>query len=307
MSTPSAAEQPAGLLPLAVGFVRQVIDIVVNQQISGFAQMVAYNLLFATAPLLMVVTGGAAALTRAINRGFENPAQPVLTWMQDTLPPEASAFLQAPIDRVVNAETSWLFSIGAVLALWGARAAVAAVIRGLNVAYGIGKEPRHFLVHTTISLALTIMLVLLIAVGGVVFTLGTNLGNRIANALGLGTIWTEVSQLIRWPLIAAIAVVAVMTLHRYGPAERGPFKWYLPGSIFTVLGMYVTSVVLGYWFGRSANLSESYGVFGSMLAFITWLYLMGFIILLGGVINAVLHRQFAVSKESRLFAIPRFR
>lgn len=307
MTVPSTAAQPAGVFARGVEIVREIIDIVVNRQISGFAQMVAYNLLFATAPLLMVVTAGAAALTRAINREFENPAQPILNWMQDTLPPEAAAFLQAPIERAINADTSWLFSIGAVLALWGARAAVAAVIRGLNMAYGVGKEPRHFLVHTTISLALTILLVLLIAVGGVVFTLGTNLGNRIADTLGLGTIWTEVSELIRWPLIVAIAVVAVMTLHRYGPAERGPFKWYLPGSLFTVLGMYVTTVVLGYWFGRSANLSESYGVFGSMLAFITWLYLMAFIILLGGVINAVLHRQFTVTRESRPFALPRFR
>lgn len=282
-----------------ISFAKDVMEIVGDKQISGFAQMVAYNVLFATAPFLMVMTAGAAAITRTVNSDLENPAQPVLQWMQDTLPAETAAFLQQPIERAVNADTGWLFSVGALFALWGARGAVAAVIRGLNVAYGIDKDPRSFIVQAGRSLGLTILLILLVALGGLVFTLGTDLGDRIASAIGLGALWSSVSMFVRWPLVAAVSVIAVMTLHRYGPAEKGPFKWYLPGSLFSVLGMYITTLALGFWFAQSEGFTEAYGVFGSVLAFVMWLYLMGFVLLLGGVINAVVHRRYSVNKTLR--------
>ena len=277
----------------SVGILREVWSVVSEKQISGFAQMVAYNVLFATAPLLMVLVAGAAGITRAVNSDMENPAQPLVQWMQDKLPSETSAFLNEPIERAVNADSGFLFSFGAIFALWGARGAVAAIIRGLNVAYGIDKDPRSFASQTLRSLGLTLLLVVLVGVGGLVFALGSALGEDLASAIGLGSVWTEVSVWLRWPLIAAIAVIAVMGVHRYGPAVQKPFRWYLPGAAFTVVGVYIMTIALGFWFGKSQSFSETYGVFGSVLAFIMWLYLMAFVVLLGGVINAVIHKDHA--------------
>lgn len=281
------------------GFFRRVISIVMEEQILGFAQMVAYNILFATAPLLMVVTAGAATITRTINSDMENPAQPILDWVQETLPEDAAAFLQTPIERAVNADTSWIFSIGAVFALWGARGAVAALIRGLNVAYGIGRDPRPFYVHTARSLGLTLSLIILVVIGGIVFTMGTDFGERIAEEIGLGDLWSSVYEWLRWPVMGAVSVMVVMAVHRYGPAVKAPFKWYLPGSMFSVIGMYTATVGLGIWFGASQGFTEAYGVFGSVLAFILWLYLIAFVLLLGGVINAVLQRRFLDDSQLR--------
>ncbi len=275
----------------AIGFVRQVVSIVSEQQIVGFAQMVAYNILFATAPLLMVVTAGAAGITRAVNSDLENPAQPILEWMQETLPADAASFLQQPIERAINTEISWVFSIGAVFALWGARGAVAAVIRGLNMAYGIGKDPRPFVQHSLRSIVLTLLLVLLIAVGGLVFTLGTTWGEEIAIAVGLGDLWNAVLSIARWPVIAGVLVIAVTALHRFGPAVKDPFSWYIPGALFAVVAMHLVTLGLGVWFRQSDGFSEAYGIFGSVLAFVLWLYLMSFVLLLGGVINAVVHQR----------------
>lgn len=282
----------------AVGFVKQVLSIVSEQQISGFAQMVAYNILFATAPLLMVVTAGAASITRSVNSDLENPAQPILTWMRENLPADAASFLQEPIERAVHANTSWIFSFGALFALWGARGAVAAIIRGLNVAYGIGKDPRSFIQQNVRALGLTFMLVLLVATSGLIFTLGTDFGERIASSIGLGDLWYTVSFVVRWPLVVVVSIVTVMTLHRFGPAEKESFTWYLPGSIFSVVCMYLATLALGIWLGQSGGFSEAYGVFGSVLAFVMWLYLMSFVLLVGGVINAVVHQRYGGGVET---------
>lgn len=277
-----------------IGYVelaKQVAKRVSERNIVGYAQMVAYNLLFATAPFLMVMVAGAAAITRAVNSDLQNPAQPVLNWMQDTLPAETTGFLEQPIQAAMEQSSGWIFSVGALLALWGARGAVNALIKGLNQAYSIDEDPRSFVKLTAVQIGLTLAMVLLLGLGGLVFALGTDLGATVAEAVGLGGAWNSVSSILRWPLLVVVAVIAVAVLHRYGPAERAPLKWYLPGAIFTVVGGYLATIGLGLYFNYGGGYSETYGIFGSVLAFIFWLFVMGLVTLLGGVINGVLQED----------------
>lgn len=275
----------------AMKFIKDCIGTISEQNLSGYAQMVAYNLLFATAPVLMVTVAGAAAITRAVNSDLENPATPLLRWMQDNLPADAAQFLNEPIQRAVQADSGWIFSIGGLLALWGARGAVAAVIKGLDMAYGTGKDERNFIVQNGIAIGITLLLVALLGVGGVVFALGSDLGETVVGAIGLGGAWNTFSQIVRYPLILAIAIFAVMVLHRFGPTKRLPFKAYLPGAAFTVIAMVVATFALSFWLANSGGFSATYGIFGSVMAFILWLFVMGFVILIGGVINANLQKD----------------
>lgn len=274
----------------AVAFVVQVVQIVTTKNLPGFAQMMAYSLLFATVPFLMVLVAGAALVTRLVNADLENPALPVLTWLQQYLPQDAVSFLEGPIQAALNQPHGWALTIGALLALWGVRGAIAAIIRGLNVSYGVDRDPRGFLVTNSIALMLAVMVVLLITLGSILFTLGTTLGRDIADALGFQDIYLTISALIRWPTLVALGVLSVMVLHWLGPANSEPFLWYLPGSIFTVIGIVISTLVLSYWFGIAGGFDQTYGVFGSVMAFIFWLWIMGQVILIGGAINAVVHR-----------------
>lgn len=274
-----------------LNFIKKCATTISEQNLSGYAQMVAYNLLFATAPMLMVTIAGAAAITRSVNSDLENPAQPLLGWMQDNLPADAAQFLNEPIAKAVAADSGWIFSIGGLLALWGARGAVASIIKGLNMAYGTGKDDRNFFVQNAIAIGITILLVVLLGIGGIFFALGSDLGETVVGAIGLGSVWNDVSTILRYPLIIAIAIFAVMILHRFGPEKRFPFKSYLPGAAFTIIAMLVATFALSFWLANSGGFSETYGVFGSVMAFILWLFVMGFVILIGGVINATLHQS----------------
>ncbi|MCA9834358.1 MAG: YihY/virulence factor BrkB family protein [Thermomicrobiales bacterium] len=275
---------------LPVRFVTDIIEIVINRNLNGYAQMVAYHLLFATAPLLIVITAGAGAITRAVNDDLENPALPVLNWMQENFPAEVADFLRGPIESAINQQANWAFSIGSILALWGARGAIAAIMRGLNVAYGIEKEPRNFIVTNLIATALAILLVVLVATSGIVYTLSTSFGADLAERLGFLDSFNRFAAIATYPFMLLIAVGAFVVLNRYGPAWRGPVRAYIPGAIFTVLGLYISTFALSFWFSISGGFSEAYGVFGSVLVFIFFLYVMALIVLLGGAINATWHR-----------------
>jgi len=77
-----------------------------------------------------------------------------------------------------------------------------------------------------------------------------------------------------------------------------PLRWYLPGAAFTVIAMLVATSLLGVYFSMSGGYSEAYGAFGAVLAFVFWLYLMGLLLLVGGVINDAVQKEVPAARSA---------
>lgn len=270
---------------------KQVIDAFKEKDFSGLAKQIAYDILFSLAPLLIFVTALAGAVTQVVNSDLQNPAAPVLDWMQETLPTDAANFLQEPIANALSTDPGFLLSLGAIFALWGAKNAMSSIIKGLNTAYDVDDDSRSFIRRTLLAIGLTIGLALMIGLAGVIFILGTDVGADIADGIGLGGAWNTVSTWLRWPVIAIVIVVAVALIHSIGPNVDADFKWFLPGAAFSVVGMAIATVAIGIYFSFSGGYSEAYGAFGSVLAFIFWLWVMSLLIILGGVVNMAIQRE----------------
>lgn len=277
---------------------KQILRALKEKDLSGLAQQIAYNILFALAPLLIFITAAAGAVTRAVNSDMQNPAEPVLRWMQDNLPADAANFLQEPVTNALQTDAGFIMSFGGLLALWGAKNAMSAIIKGLNIAYDVEEDSRGFVKQNLVAIGLTIGLALLIGLGGIIFVLGTGLGEDIANGIGLGSVWASASEWLRWPLIVVVLVVAVALIHSYGPNIDADLKWFFPGAAFTVVGVAIATVAVGIYFSFSGGFNETYGAFGSVLAFIFWLYIVGLIILLGGVVNMAVQKEVPPARQS---------
>lgn len=269
----------------------QVIEAFKEKDFSGIAKQIAYDILFSIAPLLIFVTAAAGAVTQVINSDMENPAAPVLDWMQRTLPADAANFLQEPIANALETDPGFLLSFGAIFALWGAKNAISSIIKGLNTAYDIDKDERSFVRRTLIAIGLTVGLALLVGLAGLIFVLGTNVGDDLASAVGLGGAWATVSTWLRWPLIAVVIIAGVALIHSVGPNVDADFKWFVPGAAFSVVTMGIATVLIGLYFSFSGGYNEAYGAFGSVLAFIFWLWIMSLLLVLGGVVNMAIQRE----------------
>lgn len=269
----------------------QVIDAFKEKDFSGLAKQIAYDILFSLAPLLIFITALAGAVTQVVNSDLQNPAAPVLSWMQETLPTDAANFLEEPIANALSTSPGFLLSFGAIFALWGAKNAMSSIIKGLNTAYDVSDDERSFVRKTLLAIGLTIGLALLIGLAGIIFVLGTSVGEDIAGAIGLGGAWNTVSTWLRWPLIAVVIIVAVALIHSVGPNVDADFKWFLPGATFSVVTMAIATVAIGIYFSFSGGYNQAYGAFGSVLAFIFWLWVMSLLLVLGGVVNMAIQRE----------------
>jgi membrane protein len=277
------------------GIVTHVYRDVREKDLTGLAQQIAYNVLFSIGPLLIFVTAFCGFAVQQVNADTANPVQPVMNWLRDNLPSSAAEFLEQPVQDALNTNPGFLISFGGIFALWGAKGAIGAIMKGLNTAYGV-KESRSWPARTGTAIGLTIGLALALVVGSGVFFLGTDVGQTVADAIGVGTAFATLSTWLRWPLVACLVVAVIVLLHRFAPNLAAPLRWYLPGAACTLILAIVATMALRIYFSVSSSF-EAYGVFGAVLAFIFFLYVLGLVILMGGVVNAAIQQELPQAKH----------
>jgi hypothetical protein len=68
------------------------------------------------------------------------------------------------------------------------------------------------------------------------------------------------------------------------------WKWITPGSVFAVLGTIAVSLGFSFYVNNFGSYNKTYGSIGAVIVLLTWLYLTGLMILVGGEINAEIER-----------------
>src|SRR5919205_43513 len=106
-------------------------------------------------------------------------------------------------------------------------------MKALNGAFGV-QETRAWGRRTAITLGLTVALGLAIVAASAIFLAGSIVGDAVAKTLGLGSAWTTVWAILRWPLIAVLLVAALAFLYWAGPNVDAAFRWLTPGSVLVV-------------------------------------------------------------------------
>jgi membrane protein len=258
-----------------------------GDDITGLAAEVAYNVLFSVVPLLIFLTAMVGVVSRAI--GVESVMDRVTDWLFNSsgMPAATAQALERPIRQVVANEAGGVLTFGAVFALWGAKNAVSALMKALNVAFDV-PEGRSFVVKTLTAIGLTIALGVGLIGASLILLLGSEGGGAAAGLFGLGEVWQAIWSILRWVLVPVLLVLALAVLYWAGPNVKAPFTWLTPGAVFAVLGWALATLLLGFYFQYAAAYVSTYGVLGGVLAFVFWLYVMAAILLLGGSINSVL-------------------
>lgn len=278
-------------------FGRTAVRTFLDRDVTGLAQQIAYNILFAVAPLLIFLTAFSGLVIQQVNADIANPALPILDWLDENLPSDAADFLKGPVESALTTSPQFLMSIGGVLTLWSAKNAMAAIMKGLNAMYGL-EDSRSFIRKNVVALSLTIGLAASILVSGTLQLLGTDVGQDVADWAGLGSVWETAVRWSQWPLTAAVVTLVIVLIHRYAPMFDGPLRWYLPGALVTTFGLAISTFGLQIYFAQFGGFSAAYGVFGAVLAFIFWLYVASVVILAGGIVNATLFTMHPKAKTA---------
>lgn len=249
-----------------------------------YAAQMAYFFLYALFPFLLFLTTLLAYLP------VPNLLQAMMGILGRFVPADALSLLERILRTIVGVRQGGLLSVGAILALWSASSGVTAVAAALNNAFEI-EESRPFWKVRATAILLVICLSLFIIVSLLLLMFGPRIGTWIASLAGLGKAFKLAWNLLRWPVILCLMVVPLSALYRYAPVVRLSWRETLPGSI-TATGVWVAaSLAFSAYVNHFGSYDKTYGSIGAVIVLLTWMYVSGFVILLGGEINARLRDE----------------
>ncbi|MGE4006922.1 YihY/virulence factor BrkB family protein, partial [Pseudonocardia sp.] len=139
---------------------------------------------------------------------------------------------------------------------------------------------------------------LLLTLGAVVFVLVAvalvAAMPALFDALGLGGVGLVLAQVVRWVLLVALVVVALAVVYRVAPDRDAPrFRWVSVGAVVATVLWVVGSVVFSLYVDNFGSYNKTYGALAGVIVLLLWLYLTGYIVLLGAEVNAESERQTA--------------
>lgn len=245
---------------------------------------VAFFGLFATFPAIAAVIAifGLWADPLAVREQF--------VLLHDVIPPQAYDLFRVQIDTLLEAGTqklTWATILSISIALWSARAGVAAMIRGLNAAYGTPN--RGGLRHIAVAMMLTAVLILVVVfllMAVIVAPLVIAAVNRVVPIPG-STAW--ILETIRWAVALTMMILGLGILYRYGPNRRGNRpKWITPGALMVIVAWFVASIGFSTYLSNFNRFNEVYGSIGAVIAVQMWMFISAYLVILGALVNVEL-------------------
>jgi membrane protein len=184
--------------------------------------------------------------------------------------------------------------VGLAAALWSASSYIAAFMRASNAIYDV-PEGRPVWKTLPIRIAVTVVVMVLLAVSAVAVVATGGLADRIGRLLGIGSAFVTVWGIVKWPVLLLIVSFMFALLYWASPNARQGFRWVTPGGILAVVVWVLASVAFAVYVANFGSYNKTYGSLASVIIFLVWLWLSNTSILLGAELNAELERGRAIA------------
>lgn len=182
------------------------------------------------------------------------------------------------------------FVIGLAIALWSASNYVGAFMRASNQIYEV-REGRGFFKLRPVQLGVTLLMLLLVAISAAAIVVTGPVTERVGQAIGVGDSAQTIFDIAKWPFIVMIVSFMFSLLYYAAPNVKQPgFKWITPGGVLAVFVWIAASAAFALYVKFFPN-DKTYGTFGGVIVFLTWLWLSNIAVLLGQQMNAELERE----------------
>jgi membrane protein len=222
--------------------------------------------------------------------------QPLLDNLSEFTPGPAKDVLTTVLTNLQNSQRSaGVFAIvGIAVALWSASSYVAAFMRAANAIYEM-PEGRPIWFKLPVRIAVTAVLLLLVAASAFAVVLTGGLADRAARVFGIGDTVTTVWDIAKWPALIVIVSLMLAILYWAAPNVRHPgFRWITPGSILAVIVWIIASAAFAFYVANFGSYNKTYGALAGVVIFLIWLWISNIAVLLGVELDAELQRGRAI-------------
>jgi membrane protein len=217
-----------------------------------------------------------------------------LTEIITEIGPESGAeTFKGPIESIVENQTAagFAFVFGLAVALWSASGYVGAFIRASNIIYET-PEGRPFWKLRPLQIAVTLAMIVMMALLAVGLVLTGPVVSAIANPIGLSSTAVDVWNVAKWPVMAAIFILMVDVLYYTTPnAKLRGFKWVTPGALVAIVVWALASAAFAFYVANFGSYDKTYGTLAGLVVLLLWFWITNLAILFGHQLNAERERS----------------
>lgn len=258
-------------------FFVSLIKRIYGDDVPGLAAQLAYFFLLSLFPFLIFLV--------AIIPYLPLSQQDILSVVRSYAPQDSMKIIEDNLNEVMKGNGK-LLSFGIIATIWSASNGINGVVRAFNKAYDV-VENRHFLVARGMSIILTVAMIFVFVVALLLPVFGKQIGLFLTSHFGLSDEFMNVWNMLRW-LISSLVLFFVLTmLYWIAPNKKISCLSVLPGSLVATVGWSLVSLGFSFYVDKFGNYTSTYGSLGGIIVLMVWFYLSGFIIIIGGEINAV--------------------
>ena len=280
----------------SIKFSKKLIKEIKEDRVTGLAAEQAYYYLLALFPLLILLL----SILPYLNIDIQTALNTIKTFM----PAETMEVIEKNIINILSERNGGLLTFGFLGTIWSASNGMNAFIHSMNIAYDV-EETRNFIKARIISIVLTLSLVVafIVMLGLPVF--GKVIIDLLQQVIPIPEEMQILFSLLRWVIAVVVISLVLAFLYRFAPNKSFPIKHVIPGALTATVLWLGISLGFSFYVSNFANYSSTYGSLGGVIILMLWLYLSGLIFVIGGEINAILHRQNIIpKKQSRTIVHP---
>ena len=257
--------------------------------LSDWAAALTYYSVLSIFPALLV-------LISLVDLAGPGTIQTLLRNLGQVVPGSVSQILATAIEnlRQTRGSAGVLALVGLAVALWSASNYIAAFMRASNAIYDV-PEGRPIWKTLPIRIAVTVVVMVLLAASAVAVVATGGLADRIGRLLGLGSTVVTVWDIAKWPVLLLVVSFMFALLYWASPNARQGFRWVTPGGILAVVVWVAASAAFALYVANFGSYNKTYGSLASVIIFLVWLWLSNIAILLGAELNAELERSRAIA------------
>jgi membrane protein len=268
-----------------IKFFRQLVHGLMNDDITSVGAMMAYYAVLALFPM-MVFVGSLALLVLP-----EHTIREGVAMASTTLPGGVRDEIDARIDALLATANAKLAIGAVVLALWGASRGAVSLGNVLNRMFN-KKDTRPWWKRQVIAIAVTLgVAVLMVAALGVLVV-----GRRYsADHFGLVAVFDIAWNAGRWIGAGLLVMVVWALCYKFLPDTDAPFRVLTLGAFVGVLLWLAISALFGVYLRHFNSYETTYGTLGTVIIFLTWLWMSNVALLFGAEVNNALPKHRATT------------
>ena len=234
----------------------------------------------------------------------------LLEIVQGFAPGDTVESLRGPIEKLSSSPAAgFTLVIGILTALWSASGYVGAFARAMNRVYEID-EGRPFIKLRGTVLGVTIVNLLIVVVLAAMLVLTGPVAESVGNAIGLGGAFLAVWNILKWPVMVVLVVLAIAILYYATPNVKQPkFRWMSLGSFIALVIFLLASLAFGFYVANFSSYNETYGTIGGVIVALLWLWILNMSLLFGAEFDAEMERgrqlQAGIEAEETIQLPPR--